>query len=396
MILRHGRRFRVPLAPPVWASIDRMIPGRATAAGTERFRRRFEDRVAAGHFRRMGDLWLSSVGLGTYLGEADEATDEAYVESVLEALARGCNVFDTAINYRHQRSERALGVAIERAIGRGLASRDELFVSTKGGFLPFDGELPPDPPGWLAETWVRSGLVAAEELAAGCHALAPGFLADQLGRSRDNLRLETVDLYHLHNPETQYGEHPRELAAGRLREALGWLDGERQSGRVAAAGLATWHGLRVPPDAAEHLGLVEMARLARESGSGAGLDAVQLPLNVAMPEALVAGSQEMDEVFVPALVAARKLGLAVFASASILQGRLAGELPPRLAELFSGLATDAQRALQFTRSAPGVTSALVGMSDPGHVVENLALAGHEPAPAEAYRELFSGPAAPMP
>ena len=150
----------------------------------------------------------------------------------------------------------------------------------------------------------------------------------------------------------------------------------------------------MPPGAEEHLALEEMDALARASGPQAGLDAVQLPLNVAMPEALVAGSQQLDEVFVPALVAARKLGLAVFTSASILRGRLASELPPRIAELFPGLATDAQRALQFSRSAPGVTCALVGMSDPGHVVENLALAAHAPARAEAYRELFSGHARP--
>ena len=367
-----------------------MIAGRATAEGTERFRRRFEDRVAPGHFRRLGGLWLSSIGLGTYLGEADLATDESYVESVLEALRRGCNVFDVAINYRHQRSERALGEAIERALGAGLARRDELFVSTKGGFLPLDGELPEDPPGWLEATWVDSGLVAADELAAGCHAISPAFLADQIGRSRDNLRLEKVDLYSLHNPETQYGDHPRDRVADRLGDALVWLEGARQHGWIGAAGLATWTGLRVPPHQRDHLALGELAGIARSRGADAGLAAVQLPLNLAMPEALVAPSQELDGAVVPALVAARKLGLAVFTSASILQGRLAADLPPRIAELFGGLATDAQRALQFARSAPGVTTALVGMRSPDHVVENLALAAHEPAPPAAYERLFSG------
>ena len=62
----------------------------------------------------------------------------------------------------------------------------------------------------------------------------------------------------------------------------------------------------------------------------------------------------------------------------------------RLAELFPGFSTDAQRALQFARSAPGVTTALVGMSNPSHVVENLALAAQDPAPPEAYQRLFSG------
>ena len=371
-----------------------MIPGQATAEGTERFRRRFEDRVADGHFRRMGDLWLSSIGLGTYLGEPDEATDEGYVESVLEALRRGCNVFDAAINYRHQRSERALGQAIERAIGEGLARRDELFVSTKGGFLPLDGDLPEDPSAWLRRTYVDSGLVASDQLAAGCHAISTDFLADQLLRSRGNLRLETVDLYSLHNPETQYGEHARDLVADRVGEALARLDGARRQGWIGAAGLATWSGLRVPPDSApdsgDHLALSELAAIARAGTTDRLLSAVQLPLNIAMPEALVIPSQELDDVMVPAMVAARKFGLAVFTSASILQGRLANDLPERIAEIFPGLATDAQRALQFARSAPGVTTALVGMSNPDHVAENLELAGHPPAAPEAFQRLFSG------
>lgn len=367
-----------------------MIPGRATAEGTERFRRRFADRVVEDHFRRLGDLWLSSVGLGTYLGGADEATDEAYVEAVLEALRQGCNVFDTAINYRHQRSERALGEAFERAFGTGLARRDEVFVSTKGGFLPLDGDLPEDPTAWLDETYIAPGLLAPGELAAGCHAMAPAFLADQLGRSRANLGLEAIDLYFLHNPETQYGEHPRQRVRRLLGDALAWLAEARQQGWIGAGGVATWSGLRVPPHGDDHLALGELVALAERAGTKQALRAVQLPLNVAMPEALVLPSQELDEVVVPALVAARKLGLVVFTSASILQGRLAGDLPPRIGELFGGLATDAQRALQFARSAPGVTCALVGMSCPEHVVENLALAAHAPAPAEAFAELFSG------
>ncbi len=359
-----------------------MLAGRATAEGTDRFRRRFTGELDAGHFRPLGDLWLSSIGLGTYLGEADDATDEAYAEAVVEAVGLGCNVFDAAINYRHQRSERALAEGLERAIGQGLAARDELFVSTKGGFLPFDRELPADPAGWLRATWLDSGLLDEDDLARGCHALAPAFLADQLERSRHNLGLETVDLYHLHNPETQYADHPRPVVADRLAGAAARLDAERAAGRLARWGVATWDGLRLPPGEPHHL---ELAAFAPHRPS-----AVQLPLNLGRPEALLAPSQPLAGAVVPAVVAARKLGLAVFTSASLGQGRLARGLPERVHEQFPGLATDAQRAVQFARSAPGVTTALVGMSSAAHVAENLALALLPPAPPEAYQALFSG------
>jgi aryl-alcohol dehydrogenase-like predicted oxidoreductase len=46
------------------------------------------------------------------------------------------------------------------------------------------------------------------------------------------------------------------------------------------------------------------------------------------------------------------------------------------------------RALQFARSAPGITTALVGMSRVGHVRENLKLVGIAPAVEEQFTRLF--------
>lgn len=363
-----------------------MIAGRATPEGTARFVERFADTAAAGHFRRFGDLWLSSIGLGTYLGEPDDATDAGYESAVAEALAAGCNVFDTAINYRHQRSERALGRAVARAIEEDLAARDEVFVATKGGFLPFDGDLPSDPPGWLRATYLDSGLVAPDDLAAGCHALTPAYLADQLARSRANLGLETLDLYYLHNPETQRQRRPPAGLTALLRAAFDWLEGRVSGGEVGCYGLATWNAHRVPAGSPDAVSLAEVLAEGRPDG----LRAVQLPLNLAMPEALAKATQEIEGVVVPAAIAARHFDLALFTSASILQGRLAGGLHEAIHEAFPGLETDAQRALQFTRSAPGVTTALVGMSRPEHVRENLALAAVPPAEAETFRKLFGG------
>lgn len=365
-----------------------MIQGQATAEGTKRYRERFSSRVAEGHFREWDGLWLSSVGLGSYLGEPDEACDEGYEEAVLEALAAGCNVIDTAINYRHQRSERAIGRALHRAFQEGIAARDEVFVSTKGGFLPFDGQLPEDPAGYLREAYLESGLIGPGEIAAGCHAMGPSFLGDQLARSRENLGLETIDLYYVHNPETQLGEISRERLACRLEAAFERLRQAARDSWIGRFGVATWNALRTPPGGTEHLDLEELEAIAARAGSRASVAAVQLPFNLAMPEALVRPTQALQDVVVPLTVAARRCGAAVFVSASILQGRLSRSLPREIHDAFPGLATDAQRALQFARSAPGVTTALVGMARLEHVRENLALAEIPPAPVSVYRQLF--------
>jgi aryl-alcohol dehydrogenase-like predicted oxidoreductase len=306
---------------------------------------------------------------------------------VREALSAGCNVLDTAINYRHQRSERAIGRALGRAIDEGIVARDEVFVSTKGGFLPFEGSLPPDPASWLRRAWIDSGLLRPGEVAGGCHAMTPRFLADQLARSRANLGLDTVDLYYLHNPESQLEAVDREEFTARLDAAFAWLAGEVRKGTIGRYGVATWNGLRSAPSAGGHLELEEMMNLAP---AAAPPSAVQLPLNLAMPEALARPTQRIADATVPAVTAAHHFGLGVFTSASILQGRLGRGLPPEIAATFPGLATDAQRALQFARSAPGVTTALVGMGSSEHVRENLAVAESAPAGSETFRQLFGG------
>ena len=97
---------------------------------------------------------------------------------------------------------------------------------------------------------------------------------------------------------------------------------------------------------------------------------VQLPVSLAMPEAARALTQPLGRKMVTLLEAAEALGVGVVASAPLMQGRLASGLPAELRELFPGCTTDAQRALRFATSLPGVTAALAGMRRPAHVMEN--------------------------
>ena len=146
--------------------------GWATAEGTARYAARFAARVTPGHFRGLGgELTVASVGLGTYLGPEDGATDVLYQDAVARALELGLNVLDTAVNYRHQRSERAIRTALAAAVDRGLVKRDEVVVATKGGFTAFDGAVPPDPRAWFTRTYLDTGIVGPEDVAAGSHCM---------------------------------------------------------------------------------------------------------------------------------------------------------------------------------------------------------------------------------
>ena len=359
----------------------------ATSDGTKKYAARFAGRAAAGHFREQQGLWLSSIGIGTYLGEPDARTDQAYTEAIVAAVESGANVIDSAINYRLQRSERSVRAALEELARRGFA-REELLICTKGGFLTPDGECPPTPTNIFNREYVATDILREGDVAAGCHSMAPRFIADQIERSRRNLGVETIDVYYLHNPETQLGEVPREMFNSRVRAAFEFLESAVAAAKIHFYGMATWNAFRQTENAQDYLSLAAMESLARDVAGGSHhFRFVQLPCNLGMTEALTRSNQPLDGRRVPMVEAANKLGITLVASAAMLQGQLSRGLPSFVVAAL-GLQNDAERALQFVRSTPGITTALVGMSRVEHVRANLALAGVSPASQDEFSRLF--------
>ena len=365
-----------------------LIQGFATTEGTARFRNRFAARLP-GHYREIQRLSLSSIGIGTYLGDPTQEVDDRYTETVILAAPKGMNVFDTAANYRHMHSERALGRGVAKLISSGIVQRDEIILASKGGFFSYDDRVPQDPSTYFHERLVQTGLVQPEEIVAGCHTMSPRYLANQIDVSRANLGIETIDIYYLHNPETQLREVSCEEFLRRLRLAFAALEQAIADGKIRMYGTATWNGYRVSADSQEAISLEEMLGAAKEiGGKEHHFGAIQLPFNIAMPEALTANTQRANGRTVPLLHVAREHGLMVFASASLLQSRLVQGLPEEFQQWIPGFNTDAQRAIQFVRSTPGITCALVGMSRREHLEENLATASVPLLTLAVYRKMF--------
>src|SRR5713101_4721804 len=349
------------------------LNGWASLEGTARYRERFREVAAEGHFRKSQDLWFSSIGVGTYLGEADEETDKRYIEAIVRAVELGANVIDTAANYRFQRSERSIGAALQDLAERGFA-REEIVVCTKGGYLPFDGAPPRDVRQYVEDTFVKTGIASLADIAGGAHCMTPRYLQSQLSQSLANMGLACVDVYYVHNPESQLSAVSAEEFWKRLRAAFEFLEQSVANGKIRNYGVATWNGFRAEPDAHGYHSLEQMSDIAKEvAGVEHHFRFIQLPFNLAMPEALFFQNQKLGDEYVSVLEAARALGVTVMASASILQGQVSRGLPEAIREPLGSLATDAQTGIQFVRSAPGITTALVGMSRVAHVEENLQL-----------------------
>jgi aryl-alcohol dehydrogenase-like predicted oxidoreductase len=360
----------------------------ATAIGTKRYAGRFTGRAAVGHFREVQDFTVSSVGIGTYLGTPDAKIDAAYTAAVIAAVASGINCIDTAINYRFQRSERSIGDAIKQLAAKGF-SRDELVVCSKAGYLTPDVSMPADANEYFFREYIQPGIFLPKDIVAGGHCMTPAFLADQLNRSLRNLGLDCIDVYYLHNPETELGELSRPDFLERVRDAFIALESAVSAGKIQFYGMATWNGFRQDARARDAMQLPEIVQIARDIAGGKHhFRFVQLPFNLGMTEALTLGNQKIAGEAKTVVEAADELGLTVVASASLLQGQIARNLPDFVAAAL-GLENDAQRALQFARSAPGITAALVGMSHVDHVRENSQLVAVAPATEAQFAKLFA-------
>jgi aryl-alcohol dehydrogenase-like predicted oxidoreductase len=360
----------------------------ATKDGTKKYIGKFSSRAANGHFRKAQGLTLSSIGIGTYLGQPDEKTDENYAASITAAVESGINVVDAAINYRFQRSERSVGSALKQLAKRGF-SREEIVLCTKAGYLTPDGKMPSDPNEYFYREYIQPGILNPKDIAAGSHCISPRFLEDQLGRSLSNLGVDSIDVYYLHNPETQLGEVSRADFLERVRDAFTFLESAAAAGKIQFYGMSTWNGFRQKPTARDAMQLAEFAQLAQDvAGDKHRFRFVQIPFNLGMTEALTLGSQKVGARERTAMEAADEFGITLIASASLLQGQVTRNLPPFVAEAL-GLESDAERALQFARSAPGITTALVGMSHTEHVHVNARIIGVPPATVDDFSKLFT-------
>jgi len=363
------------------------ITGYATAKGTEKYCRQFLNIFSQGHFHSVEKLRWSSIGLGTYLGKPDAETDKLVAKTVVQSIEGGINVIDTAINYRRQHGEKSIGAALQNIIAKGKYNRDELILCTKGGFLPY-----PDGSRWFQSEYVDrvKDAIKMSDLVSNCHCIHPSYLYDQLNRSLENLGLETIDVYYVHNPETQLGTVGNDIFYHRMGAAFEMLEGAVAKGKIRFYGLATWSGFRVMQSSEKYMILSRLKALAQQAAGDEPdhFRFIQLPLNLAMPEAFFVANQEVNGQLYSTLSAANSLGIHPVISGSIAQGKIKKLSSFQTKKLGDGYASDAQRALDITRSAPGIACALIGMKQPTHIKENLALCSSPLLEPDVFKELI--------
>ena len=363
-----------------------MITGHATSDGTANFARKNQT-VGKNHFRQFSGLTLSSIGIGTYLGNTDDATDVLVKDAIKKSVLSGVNVIDTAINYRSQKAERSVGKAVSELVEEDKVKRDELFVSTKNGYITNDADVKEEFWQYINNTLVKPGIIKSDDISSGYHCMTIPYLENQLKTSLKNLDIDCIDLMYLHNAvEGQLQDISKEQFMKNLKLVFEFYEKQRKEGTIRYYGMATWDCFRVPKENPQHLLLSDVLKLAKEIGGNEhGFKFIQLPYNMYLDQALTIQNQIVDEKETSILNASRNLGIGVFASVPLMQSKLLG---PNVIPEFGGL-KPSHRALQFVRSTPGIIAPLVGQKSSSHVNENLELVKIPPMSESEFNQLVT-------
>ncbi|MDE1769114.1 MAG: aldo/keto reductase [Thaumarchaeota archaeon] len=346
-----------------------MISGFATPEGTANFAKR-QPNVARNHFRNFNGLTFSSVGVGTYLGNPDDLTDKLVQDAIKVSVTTGVNIIDTAINYRAQKAERSVGRAISELVESGKIKREELFISTKNGYVTNDGDVNEEFWVNIQNTLVKPGVIKSGDISSGYHCMTIPYLQDQLNHSMKNLGLDCIDLMYLHNAaEGQLQDISKDEFMKKLKEVFEFYESQRKKGLIKNYGMATWECFRVPKDHPQYLSISDIVKISKEvGGKDNGFRFIQLPYNMYLDQALTLKNQDVDGTQNSILETSIKLGIGVFASVPLMQAKL---LTPNVLPEFGGLTKPSHRAIQFVRSTPGIIAPLIGQKSQNHVQENL-------------------------
>lgn len=361
-----------------------MISGKATVEGTLNFAKKNSNEFLF-NYKKINGLTLSNVGMGTYLGDANSVTDDLVKSAVKNSILSGINVVDTAINYRAQKAERSVGSAINELIQEDKLSRDEIFVSTKNGYVTNDADIQEDFWSYVNREYVQTGVIQQNDISPGYHCMTISYLEDQLNRSLKNLNLECVDLMYLHNAvEGQINNLSQEQFIKNLKSAFEFYESQRKEGKINYYGMATWECFRVTPDNPQFLSISKVIDLAKQvGGDNHGFRFIQLPFNLYLDQAMMIRNQIINDQSVSILAASKLLELGVFTSVPFMQGRL---LSPGVMPEFNELSPPL-RALQFIRSTPGVLAPLVGQKTNEHVKQNLEIMEIKPISENDHQQL---------
>jgi aryl-alcohol dehydrogenase-like predicted oxidoreductase len=372
------------------ADTYKILSGYATPSGTKEYVEYALQRgKPTAHFRLFDGLYLSSIGMGTYLGQPSAEDDNAMENAVYESIKSGAvNVIDTAINYRAMKSEKTIGRALLRLETDGIISREKVFVCTKNGYITNDGDYSNiDVMEYMQKMFISTGIIEASDISSGYNVLNPNYIRRCIDKSLSNMRIDAIDLVYIHNSfESWHEDISKEEFMDMLSKVFDVYEKYRSIGKIRYYGMATWTCFRVMPDNKEYLSLQEVVKLAEKvGGKEHGFRFIQLPYNLAYSEALLLKSQSVGgQKNLTILEAAETLGIHIFTSIPLFQSRLLRAQIPD----YMGLSDQVLKLVQVIRSSPSVIAPLIGYKTREHLEQDLKIAEIPPLNSKEFEQVI--------
>ncbi|MEJ2413932.1 MAG: aldo/keto reductase [Sulfurimonas sp.] len=345
-------------------------------------------------YTKSNDLIFSKLGLGTFNKEPYKEENYVfhYIEGVKEAVRQGINLIDTASNYRYGQSEREIGEALSELFEAGEAKREELIICSKGGFIQLDYPFPENPYTWINENIVEAGLANKDDIELDQHCMTPDYLEWSCKRSIENLGVESLDIYYLHNPEMQLMRLGEKAFYKQIEKVFERFEKLADEGLFHSYGIAVWNGF-TSENSSELISLEKLVECAiKVAGMNHRFKYIQLPFNMGKTAAYTNETQKVDGMACSVINAAHNLGIGVISSSALLQMNLfkksfSAETGVVLDNSMT-LKSDIQLALQFVRSTPGIISSLFGSKVPVHVKENCEISKVKAVQRSKYDLLY--------
>ena len=369
--------------------------GYATLSGTTNFRTSaLKKGIHVSHFKQVEDLYLSSLGMGTYLGNLSSKDDLNLESSIYSSIKEGCiNVIDTAINYRSMLSEKSIGRAINKLVNEEIIHRDELFICTKNGYFTNDGDFNQiDIESYLKLMYIDRDIIDPKDISSSYNIMNPSYIANCIDRSLCNMGLDTIDLVYIHNSfESWYDQVEKPAYYEMLSRVFEVYEEYRKRNKLRYYGMATWNCFTAQPKSPNYLSLRDVIEIAIDiGGADNGFKFIQLPYNSFMTEPYSYRNQQVGDSsqYVSILNAANHFGIHVFTSIPLFQGKL---LSIKIDDKFlSTLPHESAKLLQFVRSTPGIVAPLVGQKTSDHTNQNIVISKYPRLTEGEFNEVLAG------
>lgn len=314
---------------------------------------------------------ISRFGLGTYLGAPNDQNDELLLEILRTIVDNNINHIDTAPVYRAERSETVIGNFLKKYY---KGKRDDLFITSKIGFIPYNKNLPKNDDEFLKNRFFTKKIIKPSELTIAWQCYSPNYVEWQLEEIFARLQTKYIDVIYLHNPEVYIREKKSYNYDELFYEACSVIKKFIDKKKILNLGIATWDGL-ISDDSIE---LEKLNKFFINLFGNGIFNYVMMPFSSAMPEAVLKKTQIFNGSKISAASLIKKLNLNFVSSGPLYNGKLSTITPPDLIKKYGHSKwSNAQHHLNFVKNANFIDSILIGIKQKKNFNELIDVVNHK-------------------